>query len=248
LKTFFEPSPIILGKQLTILALLCPELDQRRRKRGKFPRSSTHSMLLLAALATLASLTNAAALPSEDLIPSPIEKRDAACTHGPTSRACWSNGYSIATDFDLKFPVTGAIVRYNLVITNGTCNPDGGGERECFLVNGQYPGPQITANWGDRLQLTVQNNLANNGTAMHWHGVRQYNSVGSDGVGGITECPIAPGTSKTYDFLVTQFGTSWYHSHFSSQYGDGIVGPLVFNGPATANYDIDLGPYALTDW
>lgn len=39
-----------------------------------------------------------------------------------------------------------------------------------------------------------------------------------------------------------------YHSHFSNQYGDGVVGPMVFHGPAAANYDIDLGPYALTDW
>lgn len=60
--------------------------------------------------------------------------------------------------------------------------------------------------------------------------------------------PIAPGATKQYKFLCTQFGTSWYHSHFSAQYGDGIVGTIVINGPATANYDIDLGPVALTDW
>jgi hypothetical protein len=231
---------------IVVLALV--ELSKQSQKERHFPRTSLSSMIFLAALAILASLTQAVALPLEDSTPTPIEERDAACTHGPSTRACWSNGYSIATDFDLKFPVTGVIVRYNLVITNGTCNPDGGGERQCFLINGQYPGPPITANWGDRLQITVQNNLADNGTNIHWHGVRQFNSVGSDGVGGITECPIAPGTSNTYDFLATQFGTSWYHSHFSSQYGDGIIGPLVFNGPATANYDIDLGPYALNDW
>ena len=39
-----------------------------------------------------------------------------------------------------------------------------------------------------------------------------------------------------------------YHSHFSSQYGDGVVGPIVVYGPATANYDIDLGPLPVTDW
>jgi FtsP/CotA-like multicopper oxidase with cupredoxin domain len=45
-----------------------------------------------------------------------------------------------------------------------------------------------------------------------------------------------------------QYGTSWYHSHFSVQYGNGIVGSVVVNGPASANYDIDLGPYVITDW
>ena len=33
--------------------------------------------------------------------------------------------------------------------------------------------------------------------------------------------PIAPGDSKTYTFQCTQHGTSWYHSHHSSQYGMG---------------------------
>jgi FtsP/CotA-like multicopper oxidase with cupredoxin domain len=30
--------------------------------------------------------------------------------------------------------------------------------------------------------------------------------------------------------------------------GDGLLGPLVIHGPATANYDEDLGPLILTDW
>jgi hypothetical protein len=40
----------------------------------------------------------------------------------------------------------------------------------------------------------------------------------------------------------------WYHSHYSVQYGDGIWGPLIIKGPATKNYDIDLGAYPITDW
>ena len=90
--------------------------------------------------------------------------------------------------------------------------------------------------------------MQDNGTAIHWHGVRQYQSPGMDGTAGLSQCPIAPGTSGTYDFLVTQFGTSWYHSHWSSQYGDGIWGSLIFDGPSTANYDVDLGAYPLNEW
>lgn len=41
---------------------------------------------------------------------------------------------------------------------------------------------------------------------------------------------------------------SRYHSHYSPQYGDGIAGPLIFDGPTTANYDIDLGAYPISDW
>lgn len=32
------------------------------------------------------------------------------------------------------------------------------------------------------------------------------------------------------------------------QYTDGVVGTIVINGPATANYDVDLGPLPFSDW
>jgi len=59
---------------------------------------------------------------------------------------------------------------------------------------------------------------------------------------------LAPGHSTTYTFQATQFGTSWYHSHASAQYGDGLFGPIVIAGPSSANYDIDMGPTTLSDW
>ncbi|KEF60638.1 uncharacterized protein A1O9_02199 [Exophiala aquamarina CBS 119918] len=90
--------------------------------------------------------------------------------------------------------------------------------------------------------------MQDNGTSVHWHGVRQWHSADQDGTNGITECPIAPGDTRTYKFQVTQYGSSLYHSHFSAQYGDGIVGPIVFEGPASANYDVDLGPYTINEW
>lgn len=171
----------------------------------------------------------------------------ATCTNSPTTRNCWSKGYSIDTDFDINWPTTGKTVSYNFDITNTTLSPDGY-SRIVLAVNGQYPGPTIYADWGDVISVTVNNKMASNGTAIHFHGLRQYHSNTHDGVPGITECPIAPGQSKTYVFQATQYGTSWYHSHFSSQYGDGVLGPIVINGPATANYDIDLGPLPITDW
>jgi FtsP/CotA-like multicopper oxidase with cupredoxin domain len=69
-----------------------------------------------------------------------------------------------------------------------------------------------------------------------------------DGVNGVTECPIAPGSSKTYTFKATQYGTSWYHSHFSAQYGNGVWGTIHIDGPASANYDIDLGVFPIGDY
>ncbi|KAF2739761.1 laccase precursor [Polyplosphaeria fusca] len=174
---------------------------------------------------------------------------DAVCTNSPSSRNCWSAGYSVATDFDKKWPSIGVTTRYyNWEITNGTCNPDGGPSKQCQLINGKYPGPVLSANWGDTVVVTLKNSLTANGTGIHWHGIRQLNTVLQDGVPGITECPLAPGDTKTYTWKATQFGSTWYHSHWSAQYGDGVFGPIVINGPASANYDIDLGPLTVNDW
>lgn len=42
--------------------------------------------------------------------------------------------------------------------------------------------------------------------------------------------------------------TSGADSHFSAQYGNGIVGPIQIDGPASVPYDIDLGPLLLSDY
>jgi len=60
--------------------------------------------------------------------------------------------------------------------------------------------------------------------------------------------PIPPGHSFTYRFRATTYGTTWYHSHFSLQYSDGLVGPLVIHGPTSADWDVDLGTVILQDW
>ncbi|KAF3916539.1 Laccase-2 [Dactylellina cionopaga] len=119
-----------------------------------------------------------------------------------------------------------------------------------LLINGQYPGPLIEANWGDWVEVTVKNSLESikEGTAMHWHGLRQYQTQFADGVPGVTQCPIAPGSKYTYRFRADHVGSSWYHSHYSAQLSSGLVGPIVFYGPRSVPYDIDLGPVLLSDW
>ncbi|RMD40677.1 hypothetical protein DV735_g4428, partial [Chaetothyriales sp. CBS 134920] len=173
---------------------------------------------------------------------------DEECTNTPDTRGCWEDGYSIATNYDTGGPTTGRVVTYDLEVQNVTNFAPDGVVRPMMVINGQYPGPTIRAQWGDTLQITVHNSLEVNGTSMHWHGVRQRNTNSMDGTNGITECPLAPGASRTYTFECTQFGTTWYHSHYSNQYSDGVVGMLIIDGPASANYDVDLGAYPITDW
>ena len=49
-------------------------------------------------------------------------------------------------------------------------------------------------------------------------------------------------------FYTDLYGTTWYHSHWSAQYGSGLFGPLVIYGPKNVEYDADLGPVTITDY
>ena len=70
-----------------------------------------------------------------------------------------------------------------------------------------------------------------------------------DGVNGVTQCPIAPNDYFVYEFKITQYGSSWYHSHYSVQYADGAVGPLTLHGPSSAQWDEAISPpLIITDW
>ncbi|KAI6370778.1 hypothetical protein MCOR31_004434 [Pyricularia oryzae] len=170
---------------------------------------------------------------------------NAAMQHGKP----WGDRTVEGTNPYRQAPTTGSIRSYDWTISRGTIAPDGY-EVPALLINGQYPGPMIEANWGDTVQITVHNNITGpeEGTAMHWHGLLQRGTPYQDGVPGVTQCAIAPGQSYTYSFLADQFGSSWYHSHYSAQYSSGVVGPMVFYGPGRQFYDVDIGPVMLSDW
>lgn len=146
-------------------------------------------------------------------------------------------------------PNTGVVRSYDFVIERATLAPDGV-ERSVILINGQFPGPTIEANWGDTIEVTVTNKITDceEGTSLHWHGLLQQGTPWEDGVPGITQCPIAPGQSFTYSFQADLYGTSWYHAHYSAQYAAGLFGALIIHGPNNADYDTDLGPVLLTDY
>lgn len=158
-------------------------------------------------------------------------------------------GYDIHTDYYKHVPKTCRTVEYTLEITNTTVAPDGI-PRIALLVNGQMPGPLIEANWGDTVKVTVINRMQDNGTTIHFHGVRQNYTNQYDGVPSVTQCPIPPGESMTYTWVAESYGSSWYHSHFAIQTWEGVFGPVVIHGPSSPErqYDIDAGHIMLQDW
>jgi FtsP/CotA-like multicopper oxidase with cupredoxin domain len=120
------------------------------------------------------------------------------------------------------------------------------------VINNQYPAPLIEAYQGDTLVITVNNHL-DIPQAIHWHGMRQNGTNWADGVPGISQCGIPPGSSFTYRFkLDTEVGTYWYHSHYSNTMADGITGGLIVyanNQPYRRGRDYDAERVLyLNDW
>lgn len=93
------------------------------------------------------------------------------------------------------------VVRYDWSIDWVSVNPDGF-TRPAVGINGQWPCPQIDIDKGDRLIVQVHNNLGNESTSIHWHGLSHYGSGIMDGTSAVSQCPIPPGSSFTYDFKV----------------------------------------------
>lgn len=90
--------------------------------------------------------------------------------------------------------------------------------------NGSMPGPMIEAVQGDRVRIIVHNKLPE-ATTVHWHGLEL--PIAMDGVPGLTQEPIPPGGTFTYEFDLHQDGTFFYHSHGAMQEIMGMTGLFV---------------------
>ncbi|PLB51300.1 hypothetical protein P170DRAFT_407094 [Aspergillus steynii IBT 23096] len=149
-------------------------------------------------------------------------------------------------------PDTGVTRHYEFTVSRDFASPDGF-NKSVILINGQFPGPMIEANWGDMIEVKVTNDIdsPDEGITLHWHGLTQKKTPWYDGVPGVSQCPIAPrGGKLTYRFQADRYGSGWYHSHYSAQYDDGLFGPVIIHGPVQpeAEYDFDLGPVMISDY
>ena len=145
-------------------------------------------------------------------------------------------------------PYTGMTRYYDFHISKQVISPDGV-NKSGIVINGAFPGPTLESNWGDWVEVKVTNDMADEGTALHWHGLLQKETQWMDGVPSVDQCPLPPGASFTYRFRADLYGTSWYHSHYSAQATGGLFGAMIIHGPHdNADYDEDLGPVLIADW
>ncbi|KAJ6814577.1 laccase-25-like precursor [Iris pallida] len=107
-------------------------------------------------------------------------------------------------------------------------------DRVITAVNKKLPGPTILAKEGDTVIVHVNNNSPYNIT-IHWHGIYQLLTAWADGPNYITQCPIVPGRSYTYNFTITgQAGTLWWHAHVSTLRAT-VYGALIIRPRAGSN-------------
>ena len=92
--------------------------------------------------------------------------------------------------------------------------------------NGTWPGPRVDVVEGERIRAVFRNNL-HESTGIHFHGQRLPNNM--DGVPHVTQDPIRPGESFTYEFVATTTGSHMYHSHHNAtdQVGRGLLGAFI---------------------
>jgi FtsP/CotA-like multicopper oxidase with cupredoxin domain len=117
------------------------------------------------------------------------------------------------------FDLDVSVIRWNILPSDRVA---------AYAFNGQVPGPRIRVSEGDRVRLNVTNSLPEP-TSVHWHGLILPNVM--DGPAEITQEPIEPGGSYTYEFTAQQRGTFFYHSHAAPdrQQALGMYGALIID-------------------
>ena len=113
---------------------------------------------------------------------------------------------------------------------------------------GQVPGPLLRLKLGEMVDVRLDNKLAQP-TTLCWHGVRLPNAM--DGIGGLTQPPVAPDGSFDYTFTPPDAGLFWYHPHVfphtAEQIGRGLYGALIVDEREPPKVDDDI-LLVLDDW
>ncbi|KAB5554568.1 iron transport multicopper oxidase FET3 [Coniochaeta sp. 2T2.1] len=159
------------------------------------------------------------------------------------------SGVLSVTVLSLASLANAGTITYNWDVTWVNAAPDGF-SRPVIGINNQWPCPKIEATKGDTVIVNLINKLGNETTGLHFHGINQINTMEMDGPSAFTQCPVPPGSSIQYKFLVDAAGTYWYHSHNMGQYPDGLRGPLIVHDPAdpyAGKYDEEV-ILTVSDW
>ena len=133
---------------------------------------------------------------------------------------------SPATSAPLTPRAGGQVREFRLTASAMTYEFVKGQPTTAWAYNNQVPGPALRVREGDLVRVSFSNNLPEP-TTIHWHGVNVPTSM--DGVPDISQPPVKPGGTFTYEFVAAPAGTRWYHAHFAEhqQLRLGLYAPLI---------------------
>jgi FtsP/CotA-like multicopper oxidase with cupredoxin domain len=121
----------------------------------------------------------------------------------------------------------------------------GGTVVDTWAYGGAVPGPLVRVTAGRQLTAVVENQLPEP-TTVHWHGIALPFDM--DGVPGVTQDPIAPGSAFTYQFTPAAPGTYFLHPHVGLQLDRGLYAPLVVDDPEEPGKYDEEWIVVLDDW
>jgi FtsP/CotA-like multicopper oxidase with cupredoxin domain len=121
--------------------------------------------------------------------------------------------------------IVGGVKVFELTARQIEWEVEPGVKRTAFAYNGQVPGPTIRVTEGDRVRVVIKNEMPES-TSIHFHGLLTPNNM--DGVPYITQPPVIPGKTFTYEFVARPPGTHMYHSHHGDdQITKGLLGAFI---------------------
>lgn len=224
--TFGTPAgwlPLAVLGVLAILGMGAAAIGFGRgwRHRGVLPVAAL-GVAVLAASLTVSWMDSRAAAPSAFHV---------AGHHMGATTASAQPAADTSVDALRAAPASGTVREFTLHARSERVTLDDGRTVDA-LTFGSLPGPELHANQGETIKVTLVNDSVPDGVTLHWHGYDVPNAM--DGVPGVTQDAVMPGGSFTYEFPAAQAGTYWYHTHQngSADVPLGLYGALVVDPPS----------------
>lgn len=144
----------------------------------------------------------------------------------------------------MEFTLDGDVKVFDLVIAEEEWETEPGVTFPAFTINGLVPGPEIRVTEGDRVRVNVTNNMSES-TGIHFHGIHVPNEI--DGVPFVTQPPIKPGETYSYEFDIVNSGSHMYHSHHNAaeQVVRGLLGAFIIEPRDKTNEPVVDAEYTM---
>ncbi|MBK5287284.1 MAG: multicopper oxidase domain-containing protein [Acidimicrobiia bacterium] len=148
-------------------------------------------------------------------------------TKGPNTKGVGNQPLApkVLADGTKEFDITAKVIDWQVdqtkTVRAWAYGPTGGDD-STFGV----PGPLLKVNTGDRVKFVLTNDLPQS-TIVHFHGMELPNAM--DGVPDVTQDPVLPGKTFTYEFVAEKSQVNMYHSHHHGEHQvpDGLAGVLL---------------------